>query len=272
MNLRRTNIEQDKDMTQTNDTHTEDEHKLLSIRIGTDGFSFAIVMADDGEHTDMRHHAIDDTLPLTANIKQLFAQEEALRQGGFSRTDIVLESKRFCLLPTEFFERDEACRVFYHNYPKQENECVLHNTLPHTGITVPFGIDKTARDCLLGLCHRVKFYSQASLHIAHMAALKRPAGTRALYACPRRYSMEVYAYGPEGLLLANSFDCNSTADRLYYLLYVWKQLGFDQEKDELHLCGQAAGQEQLSDELQRFVAHVSTDEPLQYNNLKFLSE
>ena len=69
MNLRRTNIEQDKDMTQTNDTHTEDEHKLLSIRIGTDGFSFAIVMADDGEHTDMRHHAIDDTLPLTANIK-----------------------------------------------------------------------------------------------------------------------------------------------------------------------------------------------------------
>ena len=153
MNLRRTNIEQDKDMTQTNDTHTEDEHKLLSIRIGTDGFSFAIVMADDGEHTDMRHHAIDDTLPLTANIKQLFAQEEALRQGGFSRTDIVLESKRFCLLPTEFFERDEACRVFYHNYPKQENECVLHNTLPHTGITVLFGIDKTARDCLLGLCH-----------------------------------------------------------------------------------------------------------------------
>ena len=76
----------------------------------------------------------------------------------------------------------------------------------------------------------MKFYSQASLHIAHMAALERPAGTRALYACPRRYSMEVYAYGPEGLLLANSFDCNSTADRLYYLLYVWKQLGFDQEK------------------------------------------
>ncbi len=37
------------------------------------------------------------------------------------------------------------------------------------------------------------------------------------------------------LLLANSFECMQTEDRIYYLLYVWKLLEeFNQERDELH--------------------------------------
>ena len=32
------------------------------------------------------------------------------------------------------------------------------------------------------------------------------------------------------LLLANSFECTHTEDRIYYLLYAWKQLEFNQER------------------------------------------
>ena len=53
-----------------------------------------------------------------------------------------------------------------------------------------------------------------------------------------------------------SIQCEQTADRIYYLLYIWKQLGFDQERDELHLTGILADKENLVTELRKFILQV----------------
>ena len=58
------------------------------------------------------------------------------------------------------------------------------------------------------------------------------------------------------LLLANSFKCSHTEDRIYYLLYAWKQLEFNQERDELHLTGTLPDKEILMNELRKFILQV----------------
>ena len=45
-------------------------------------------------------------------------------------------------------------------------------------------------------------------------------------------------------------------DRVYYLLYIWKQLGFEQERDELHLTGDLNDKELLLPELRKFIRQV----------------
>ena len=42
----------------------------------------------------------------------------------------------------------------------------------------------------------------------------------------------------------------------YYLLYVWKQLEFNQERDELHLTGTLPDKETLMSELKKFILQV----------------
>ena len=42
----------------------------------------------------------------------------------------------------------------------------------------------------------------------------------------------------------------------YYLLYLWKTLDFDQERDEMHLTGYLADKERLLPELQKFIRQV----------------
>ena len=56
--------------------------------------------------------------------------------------------------------------------------------------------------------------------------------------------------------MANSFECMQTEDRIYYLLYVWKQLEFNQERDELHLTGTLSDKETLMNELKKFILQV----------------
>ena len=69
--------------------------------------------------------------------------------------------------------------------------------------------------------------------------------------------MEVFALDKGKLLLINSFNCKQTSDYIYYLLYVWQQLGYSQEKDSLYLTGKVEAKDSLLAELKRFLRQVN---------------
>ena len=102
----------------------------------------------------------------------------------------------------------------------------------------------------------VKFYSQASPFIEFFSSKSRLGNNRKMYAHLRKDAVDVYGYERGRLLLANSFECRSTPDRGYYLLYIWNQLGFEQERDELHLTGDLNDKELLLPELRKFIRQV----------------
>ena len=63
---------------------------------------------------------------------------------------------------------------------------------------------------------------------------------------------------PQGrLLLCNSYPCSQEGDRLYALLYAWTSQDFDQEQDELLLCGRVSGNDGWVSRLKQFVRKVS---------------
>ena len=57
-------------------------------------------------------------------------------------------------------------------------------------------------------------------------------------------------------MLCNTFNCKKTADKVYYLLYIWQQQGLSQEKDQLHLAGNIEDKEELLSELHKFLRNV----------------
>ena len=77
-----------------------------------------------------------------------------------------------------------------------------------------------------------------------------------MYASVRKDAIDIYCFERGQLLLANSFECMQTEDRIYYLLYVWKLLEFNQERDELHLTGTLSDKETLMNELKKFIMQV----------------
>lgn len=198
---------------------------------------------------------MDESLSLTANLKHAFREVEWLGRP-YRRVNVLMADKRFTFIPLEFFEDEQAETVFYHNHPKRENELVQYNILKKNNIVVLFGMDKSACAFLREQHPDAKFYSQASPFIEFLAAKSRLGNSRKMYANLRRNAVDVYGCERGRLLLANSFECKETADRIYYLLYIWKQLGFEQERDELHLTGSLHDKEQLLPELRKFIRQV----------------
>ena len=54
----------------------------------------------------------------------------------------------------------------------------------------------------------------------------------------------------------NSFEYEHTDDILYYILYVWKQAGLDQEKDQLLLAGESSSRMRVLERLRTYLRYV----------------
>ena len=111
-------------MIETTDFNKSEQY-TLSIRLSTDGFSFSVFNPlGDGEFS-YYDRAVDESLSLTANLKQTF-RELAWLERPFRRVNVLMADKRFTFIPLEFFEDEQTEIIFYHNHPKRENETVQY--------------------------------------------------------------------------------------------------------------------------------------------------
>lgn len=238
-----------------NTDFSKSEQYTLSIRLSTDGFSFSVLnpLGEDG--LSFYDYKIDESLSITANLKRTFRDVEWISLP-YRRVNVLMASKRFTLIPLEFFEDEQAETVFHHNHPQRDNELIQYNILHKNSIVVLFGMDKSVCSFLHEQHPDARFYSQSSPLIEYFASKSRLGNNRKLYAYLQKEAINVYGYERGRLLLANSFACKETADRIYYLLYAWKQLGLEQERDELYINGDLSDKETLLPELRRFIRQV----------------
>lgn len=105
-------------MIETTDFNKSEQY-TLSIRLSTDGFSFSVFNPlGDGEFS-YYDREVDESLSLTANLKQTFRELEWLKRP-FRRVNVLMADKRFTFIPLEFFEDEQTEIIFYHNHPKRE--------------------------------------------------------------------------------------------------------------------------------------------------------
>ncbi len=246
------------------------EQYTLSIRLSADGFSFSVFNPLDEGNCTFHHYQVDETLSMTANLKRAFKQLEWLRLP-YRRVYVLMAGKRFTLMPLELFEDEQTELVFYHNHPKRDNEQIHYNVLRKNNTVVLFSMDKSVCNFLSEQYPHVRFHSQAGSLVEYFSIKSRQGNSRKMYANFRKRAVEVFCYDRGALLLVNSFECKNTPDRIYYLLYAWKQLAFDQQRDELHLAGELDDKEALLAELRRFVRQVFVMTPSTNLDLQFIS-
>src|SRR3712207_5960441 len=87
------------------------EQYTLSIRLSTDGFSFSVFNPMGGGDSTVFDHKVDESLSLTANLKQAFREIEWLSRP-FRQVNALIANKRFTFIPLEFFEDEQTEIIF----------------------------------------------------------------------------------------------------------------------------------------------------------------
>ena len=240
----------------TNIDFTKSEQYTLSIRLSADGFSFSIHHSPNGDDCFFTAYEVNPSYSMTANIKEMVATTQALNHS-YRRINILVDTHRFTPIPFELYEDEQTEEFFHYNFPEpSHNETVLCNILGKSNIALLFGMDKHAHQLLSEQFPDARIFACVSPLIEHFSTRSKEENGKKLYVHFRKNLFEVFAFDNGKLLLTNSFRCKHTADKVYYLLYVWQQLGFSQEKDELWLSGNIEEKEELLRELNKFLRKV----------------
>lgn len=244
-----------------NTDFSKSEQYTLSIRLSTDGFSFSLFNPLN-EETPLQfyEYTVNENISLTANLKHVFNTNEWLLHD-FRRVNILIATKRLTYIPLDFFDEEQMNTIFYYNHPTQENEVLQYNILHQNNIVTIFGIDKSAYHLLSEQYKNAKFFAQSTPLINLFSSKCRLGNSKKLYAHLRKEEMDLFVFEHGHLQLANTFTCKETSDRLYHLLYIWKQLGLEQERDELHLTGHLTEKEELLSQLKKFIKQVFVMNP-----------
>lgn len=140
---------------------TKSEQYTLSIRLSADGFSFSIYNPLGENSFCFDSYTVNASCSMTANIKEMLTSTEALKYP-YKRINILVDSPRFTPVPFDLFEDEQIDTLFYHNFPKVNNEIVLCNVLGKSNVVILFAMDKHAHQLLTEHFPTARFFSTVS--------------------------------------------------------------------------------------------------------------
>ncbi len=251
---------------------TDSMQHILSIRLSADGFSFSVLNPSDDSSFLYMPYAVDPSVSLTANVKRMVADNNEFLHRPFMRTNILVDTAAYTLIPFELFEDEQAEDIFYHCHPRRPNETILYNILDRSNVVVVFAMDKSTCSLIDEHFPGARIFAAVSPLIEHCSLKSRMGNNRKMYLYLQRRTVDVMAYEYGIPQFVNTFSNRGGSDILYYALNVWKLLDFSQSHDELYLIGGAFADDALVEGLRKFVKTVSVVHPSAEFNRSLLAK
>lgn len=231
-------------------------NKSLSIRVCSNGLSFCTYAPGSDTPFEYVVHDVNHTISLAANLKTALLAEPMLK-GNYQRVNVLISTPKFTTVPVAAFEKEDVQDVFGFTFPKEEGQHVSYNVLRRSGIAIVFGMDRNIHQLLLDDYPRARFYASASTLIEFFSEKSLIGVGRNMYAYLHEKEMTVYAFNQGRMLFVNTFAVSTVNDMQFFILNVWKELGFDQVSDSLSVVSdrQSVAQE-LTEKIRYFLQHA----------------
>ena len=233
------------------------QHARLALRLADSGLDVAITSMVHDNSLILHHIPFHGEDVATMRQFEEAVYDNPLLLADFARTDILLDTNRFMVIPPEEADDDKATAILGDLYPDT----------PFTTVLSPAGageapvIATAANPDIVAFVRRT-FGENASLAhrlapLAHFFGLRNHLGNSGkLHVHLGKDRADIVAYGQGSLLMANSFACSGTDDALYFTLAAARNLSFDPASDRIILSGDPAMRDTLLPMLRKYVSYV----------------
>lgn len=217
---------------------THVEKYILSIRLTPDGFSFCIHCPTNPNIFYYKHTQLGgNNLSYIENVKKLIFDYNFFTYS-FLRTNIIVVSDNYTLVPERFFDNAEAETLLSFNIHDISADKVLVNNILDKDIRLLFSIKKE----LYGFLTRNVWNPQFIHHIALMTPfLEKKSGAEKTNKCCVNFIgnelVDIYYFSHDQIMSAKTHHVANGTDAAYYIASTLEALNFKQSTDKLLLTG-----------------------------------
>lgn len=221
----------------------------LVIRISRRHLSFATIGGAEG--ITYSPYSLNGGISMAANLREALRFTDVL-STRYKKTTVMVDGN-VMMVPVDFYREDEAEALFFHAYPSEQGETVLHNVLPDLNAVALFSINKDMRGVITDYIPSAGFIAAMAPVWRHLHQRSFNGQRQKMFAYFHDGFMEVFCFSQNRFKFCNRFEVSNSSDAIFYLLYCWRQLAFQQDGDELHLVGDIPQSDALTEELKTFI-------------------
>lgn len=240
---------------------------ITVIRAGLGSLAF-LLKGDDGTN-DFHPYKVKGEMSLAANLREAF-KEQSYLQIAEQAENVQRKARLMVSSPVVLIPMDD-----YNNTPDFDVEAMYSGV-----ISGKKGEEKIVREvaelnamaifCVnsdLLMVVRDNFADVEVQNVSlpvwqHLYKRYYQSGQRRkLFAYFHDKTVDVCQFEQHRVRFANSFDATHAHDALYYILFVWKQLGMDQQEDALFVIGDMPHEDWLRGRLETYLSRVHTINP-----------
>ena len=231
----------------------------LSIRLFSDGFSLSILYAADNSLVQKEDVTVDGNIPLYEMLEKTL-KRPPFTEYTFQNVELLVLSPSTCI-PLEHFRREEVFALYNLTFPslKVEKNEVHYQILPSLEVVELFSVNQQVLQTVQDLYPEVEVVSLEGRAIETIANADRKKQDRSIhfYAMIAPINMLVCCFREQRLHYASTFSVDNDADRLYYIMGVWKSLQMDEKTQSLYINNASP---ELLQHLQRFIPKTTVCE------------
>ncbi|MDR0537707.1 MAG: DUF3822 family protein [Tannerellaceae bacterium] len=230
------------------------EKYIMSIRLWPGGFSFSAYNPAEAQSFFFRDVEFDRSVPYINSLKELFFSNDSLI-WAYNRSRILCVSPQYTLVPNEYANEKRNVELLRYNVHSPGRRC-LTNKLEEEKAELVFAIDEDVYEfCSRTLTNPVYIHHLTS-QIIMLKKQCRGENHKHLYAVVHHSLVDICCFEGNDFLFANSFAYEQPNDLLYYILYVWKQIGLDQLYDYCSIYGDLSATNRVIHALHTYIKHI----------------
>lgn len=241
--------------------------RLITIRAGHGTLSFL-----DGQ--TFHPYPVKSGMSLSANLREAFREEPFLKEP-VDKAVLMVNTPVVLMPKVDYVETEELDAEAMYGYvlTGHKGEVKIVKELPELEAVAIFSVNRDLQMVVGDNCHDVEVENVMLPVWKHFYSHYYQAGQRRkMFVYFHDKSMDVCSFEQRRLRFANVFDAQHAHDALYYMLYVWKQLGMNQQEDDLYIVGGTPHKEWLLTRLKSYVSRVHEINPSASLNRSPLAE
>lgn len=226
----------------------------LTIRISDKSLSFSTITTTDGGRCDYEPYGLNNGISMAANLRQAFGDSRLLSRGY--KDAIFIMDEPTLMIPIEEYEENDIALLYNHVYRKGKGNTIMHSVLPGLNAVAAFAVNNDLKLVADDNFDRVEFIPLMQPVWNYLHKRSFTGHNKKLYAYFHDRQVEVVSFRQNRFRFCNRFSAIHSRDAVYYIMYVWQQLGFNAMSDELHIVGHDSDNTELTETLKRYLKKV----------------
>jgi hypothetical protein len=233
---------------------SQSERFILTIRVHPEQFSFSL--HNPADTASCFHYSIEKDKQLSAlsSFKEAYFDNEFFALT-YKKIYIINHTPVFTYIPSIIFEDKDKDAYLNFLFMEKSGKSLFHQ-LKTQEITILHVMPDDVYDFFQRTFLEGEIIHHTAPLIAYFHSERHTINQKKMVVNWQNNGMDIFCFSRETFLLGNHFTCGNLSDAVYYILFIWKQLKFNQMDDFLYIIGDTKLKKDLIENLNPYIQQI----------------